>query len=316
MNFVGTGKRLTQGDIGEAARAIGIETAVLLAFLEVEAAGRGFDNRNRLKMLRETHKFYAELKNNASKLATAIAAGLATKSWTRNYKSDSYPDLERMIAIGGLEAALRSCSWGLPQILGSNHKDAGFASAEQMVKTMLQGEREQLFAMVTLMKAWGMHAMLTGRDFTKPDSWRAAAKKYNGAGYAANNYHVKLANAYIKHKRGTSVPMSPADKQADILHIGMKGEVVRNLQNDLAYLGYKFTLGIDGRYGNETRDIVKAFQKDNGVTPFDGVAGSKTLAAIDKAIAAAKVDHSPEPPEWDRGIRRLLQLFINLLKGK
>ena len=51
MNFVGTGRRLAQGDVGDAARVLGIETAVLLAFLEVEAAGRGFGSKNRPKML-------------------------------------------------------------------------------------------------------------------------------------------------------------------------------------------------------------------------------------------------------------------------
>ena len=58
MDFVGSGRRLAQGDVGDAARALGIETAVLLAFLEVEAAGRGFDSKNRPKMLLETHVLY------------------------------------------------------------------------------------------------------------------------------------------------------------------------------------------------------------------------------------------------------------------
>lgn len=51
MDFVGTGRRLAQGDVGAAARELGVETAVLLAFLEVEARGRGFDSKNRPKML-------------------------------------------------------------------------------------------------------------------------------------------------------------------------------------------------------------------------------------------------------------------------
>jgi hypothetical protein len=57
VDFLGTGRRFAAGDLGHAARRLGVETAVLLAFLEVEAAGRGFDGRNRPKMLR----FFAEL---------------------------------------------------------------------------------------------------------------------------------------------------------------------------------------------------------------------------------------------------------------
>ena len=307
MNFVGTGKRLQQGDIGYAAKQLGVETAVLLAFIEIEAAGRGFDNKNRLKMLRETHIFYRELGPGAQR-NQAMASGLANKSWVRNYKSDSYPDLERMMKINK-NAALRSCSWALPQILGNNCNPAGFATAEQMVKTMLQGEREQLLAMVTLMKDWGMTAMLTGRDFTKPDSWRAAASKYNGKSYAKHNYHGKLAAAYVKHKRGTGTPMHTTQPHATVLKLGMKGEAVRNLQNDLALLGYEFTKGIDGRFGNETRDIVKTFQAAHKLT-YDGKAGPETMRAIAAAVEAATVDHSPEPPEWDRSGGGLLARFI------
>lgn len=314
MNFVGTGKRFAQGDIGDAARLLGVETAVLLAFIEVEAAGRGFDAKNRLKMLRETHIFYRELGAGA-KRDRAVSVGLANKSWVRNYSSDSYPDLERMIAIDK-NAALRSCSWALPQILGNNCIPAGFSSAELMIKAMLQGEREQLIAMVTLMKTWGMTAMLTGRDFTKADSWRDAARKYNGSGYATHNYHGRLATAYVKHSKGTPMKTpTPAPAEPIVLQKGMKGEAVRNLQNDLFALGYKFNSGLDGRFGDETERNVKAFQKDYGVKPIDGKAGRKTLAAIEAAISKLPTLANPPSPEWkERRPGGIIPMIIDLLK--
>lgn len=61
MNFVGTGRRLAQGDIGAAARKVNLPTAVILAILEKEASGRGFDSKNRPKMLFEPHVFSREL---------------------------------------------------------------------------------------------------------------------------------------------------------------------------------------------------------------------------------------------------------------
>ena len=297
MNFVGTGKRFTQGDIGEAARIIKVETAVLLAFIEVETAGRGFDNRNRLKMLRETHIFYRELGPGAER-NKAVSQGLANENWKRNYKSDSYPDLERMMKINK-NAAIRSASWALPQILGNNCKASGFASAELMVKTMMQGEREQLIALVTLLAAWGLDKKLRGRDFSKAASWADIAERYNGPAYKKHNYHGRMATAYVKHARGTKTPMKTiADKNEPVLRHGMKGEAVLNLQNDLAYLGYEFKLGIDGRYGNETERNVTSFQNDYGVTPRDGIAGKKTRDAIAEAIKHAKADKTPQPPEW------------------
>lgn len=318
MNFVGSGKRLQQGDIGEAARLAGMETAALLAFIEVETAGRGFDNLNRPKMLRETHILFRELGPSAKRDA-AVKAGLANKSWVRNYSNDSYPDLERMIAIDK-NAALRSCSWGLPQILGNNCKTAGFADAESMVKAMMQGEREQLLAMVTLLKAWGIPAMLAGKDLTKPDNWRQVVSKYNGKNYEVNNYHTKAAAAYRKHKVGTANTMKPAIPNVAVLRSGTKGEAVRNMQSDLAALGYVFTSGIDGRFGPETVKHVKAFQDAHKLRP-DGIAGPETITAISAAVAALDVDKSPTPTDWDRSTvapwwLALLEAIMNVLKGK
>lgn len=296
MDFVGTGKRLATNDIGDAARMLGVETAVLLAFLEVEAAGRGFDNKSRPKMLRETHIFYREL-GAGPKRDRALAAGLATKVWTRNYSRDSYPDLARMIEIDP-RAALRSCSWGLPQIMGFNHLKAGFNSVEEMIEAMKRGEREQLLALVALMQSWNMRPMLTGRDFTKSDSWKDAARKYNGSGFAVNGYHTRLAAAYRKHKGKTDSPVNnaPVAQPGDVLQIGMKGELILNLQNDLAALGYVFANGIDGRFGNETRAHVVAFQKGQSLVP-DGRVGPETRDALRRAVAALGTVTQPLAPQ-------------------
>ena len=301
MNFIGTGRRLAQGDVGEAARAIGIETAVLLAFLEVEAAGRGFDNQNRPKMLFEPHVFWRNL---AGKLRdAAAAAGLAYAKWKRNYPSDSYPRLSKAIDLAR-EPGFRSGSYGLPQILGENAADAGFASAEAMFSAFKQGEREQLLGMVTLLKAWGLAKHLTGKDFSKPESWVPAVSRYNGKGYAANNYHFKCAVAFVKHSQGLDVvtgtvlpskAVVPAG--AVVLLPGMKGEAVRNLQADLAALGFKFLMGVDGRYGDETEANVRLFQSTHGLL-IDGKVGAETQKAIAAALAAQKADLSPPPPDW------------------
>jgi hypothetical protein len=275
---------------------LGVETAVLLAFLEVEAAGRGFDNKARPKMLRETHIFYRKLGAGA-KRDQAVAKGLATKAWTKNYGRDSYPDLAEMMKIDA-RAALLSCSWGLPQIMGFNHAAAGFTGVEQMVEAMKQGEREQLLAFSQLLKSWKMAPMLTGKDFTQADSWKQAAQKYNGAGYAENGYHTRMAAAYRKHKGKTASPVNnaPVAQAGDVLHFGMKGELVLNLQNDMAALGYVFEAGIDGRFGNETKAHVVAFQKSQSLVP-DGRVGPETKEAIRRAVAALGAVAQPPAPQ-------------------
>lgn len=307
--FQGRATRLAQGDMGDAAKELGVETAVLLAFTEVEAAGKGFDNQGRPKMLFEPHVFYRELGNTSAR-SVAVQLGLAYAKWLPGkYPSDSYPRLMRAIEINET-AALRSASYGLGQILGSNHLACGHASVQDMVSAAMGSERAQLFQMVTLMRTWGMASMLTGKDFTQPDAWRKAAAKWNGAGYATHNYHGRMAAAYAKHlKVGYVVPSTPT---AAVLGAGMKGEAVRNWQTDLQAYGFKFASGIDGRFGPETVKHTCAFQLAKGLM-VDGKVGPGTLAAM-KAVRDLPMPE--EALEFDRGtnpIIAILNLIRNLL---
>ena len=60
--------------------------------------------------------------------------------------------------------------------------------------------------------------------------------------------------------------------------IGSRGDEVIQIQTKLKNWGY-YTGAIDGIYGNATYNAVKKFQQKNGLV-VDGVAGSKTLAAL------------------------------------
>jgi len=309
MNFQGTGKRLVAGDVGKAAKQIGIETSVLLAFLEVEANGRGFDNSNRPKMLFEPHIFWRNL--NIAMRSTASKLGLAYARWKPGvYPSESYTRLTKAIEIHE-NAAFLSASYGLGQIMGFNCIAAGHRSAKELFETAKQGEFEQLTQLVRLMKNWGMAGMLQpGRDYSSPDNWRAAVEKYNGSGYEKNNYHVKAARAYAKHSGKSNFPQKTT---SIVLRKGSKGEAVRNLQTDLQFLGYEFALGVDGRFGIETHENVLDFQSDHNLTQ-DGFAGGVTLAKIKSEIAKAKVDKSPALPVFDKKTD-WISLITAILKG-
>ena len=60
--------------------------------------------------------------------------------------------------------------------------------------------------------------------------------------------------------------------------MGSTGNEVSQIQSRLKQWGY-YSGKIDGIFGTATREAVIKFQKANGLTP-DGIAGSKTLAAI------------------------------------
>ena len=70
------------------------------------------------------------------------------------------------------------------------------------------------------------------------------------------------------------------------LSSGMSGSKVKELQEKLIALGYSCgSHGADGDYGGGTANAVREFQRKNGLVE-DGIAGPKTLEAINKAISS------------------------------
>lgn len=68
------------------------------------------------------------------------------------------------------------------------------------------------------------------------------------------------------------------------LNVGASGESVRALQQALKNLGY--SVYVDGSYGANTANAVRAFQRDNGLY-VDGYAGPSTMAKLFSGNAAA-----------------------------
>ena len=79
------------------------------------------------------------------------------------------------------------------------------------------------------------------------------------------------------------------------LQQGDSGNEVKELQDALRYIGY-YTGSSSGKYDAKTREAVLAFQKDNGLSK-DGIAGPKTLTALEKASNAAKKAAGSIPDE-------------------
>ena len=90
---------------------------------------------------------------------------------------------------------------------------------------------------------------------------------------------------------------APAATQAspDKLKLGDSGEAVTQLQNRLWYLGF-YTGSRSGSFDTATRSAVQAFQRAKGLSR-DGVAGKKTLAALESAWNAAKNTAGTTPDE-------------------
>lgn len=272
--FKGRARRLTDIDVARVGPLIGVGEDEVRAVMEVETAGGGFDKAGRPKMLFEPHVFWREL-GTGPRRDVAAAQGLAYAKWgSSKYPTDSYPRLALAMKID-VTAALRSCSWGLGQVMGFNHRSAGFVSPGDMVAAFCDDEAAGLEAMIRFIEAEGLDDELRRHD------WSAFARGYNGAGYAQHGYHTRLAAAF---RRWQAIPdvLAPAYPK---IGLGSRGASVRVAQERLLALGFDPN-GIDGWFGAGTRAAAIDFQKSAGLVA-DGIIGSLTWAALIPEIVTA-----------------------------
>lgn len=199
----GAAKRLDDIGMPRIGAQIGVGEDELHAVIDVETSGGGFDDQGRVRMLFEPHVFYRELGAGRDR-DKAVALGLAYPKWgEKPYPRDSYPRFIEAMKIGEV-AALRSCSWGLGQIMGFNCSAAGYSFPREMVTAFARDEEAHLAAMVAFIEASGLDDELRRHD------WSGFARGYNGAGYAKHGYHKRLAKAYAKWAkiRDTQTPVS------------------------------------------------------------------------------------------------------------
>jgi hypothetical protein len=255
------------------AYALGVTPAHIAAVVEVEAAGRAFDARGRLTVLFEPHLFWRHLGPTPAR-RQAEAAGLAYPTWRRDYPKDSYPRLLAAMEIDR-DAALRSASYGAPQILGQNAEALGYRSAESMVRAFTTGMDEQLVALARFIVVNNLLRLLQRGD------WEGFARGYNGPGYAANRYHTKLEAAF-RRWRDAGLPLiekKPA--------VSPDRDTVRRLQQALVAAGHVEVGAVDGVFGFRTHAAVALYRWRAGVGRPEG--------GIDTALTDALL--GPRPPE-------------------
>ncbi|WP_422074062.1 N-acetylmuramidase family protein [Tranquillimonas rosea] len=207
ITFAGAARTLDDIDLPKIGAQIGVGEDELHAVIDVEARGSGFDGDDRVAMLFEPHIFWRELGPGA-KRDRAAGQGLAYARWgTRSYPSDSYPRLKAAIEIDE-DAALRSASWGLGQIMGFNCKMAGFETAREMVEAFAKDEEAHLQAMVDYIVSAGLDDELRRHD------WSGFARGYNGPAYATHGYHNRLKRSFLKWQDLPDTPFNQAQEIA------------------------------------------------------------------------------------------------------
>ena len=221
---------------------LGVNAVEVWTVLRVETSGCGFLPDRRPQILYERHIFHRLTggRYDDGEISHPAAGG---------YGRRGAHQYQRLAAAQARDrtAALQSASWGIGQILGANHRLAGFADVESMVTAMLESEDAQLEAMGNFLLAGGLETPLRAHD------WIAFARGYNGPGYAVHHYDVRLADAY----RGLAAGSLP-------------NLAVRAAQLYLGYLG--FAPGpVDGVWGSRTRAAVARFRAQAGLPPGEAV---------------------------------------------
>lgn len=184
---------LTEADVTDAAKALGVNNAKVWTVYDVEAAASPFID-GRPAILFEPHIF-SRLTGHKYDISNPK---ISSTSWNRKLYPGSqtgrWTQLMDATALD-VDAGLSSASYGGFQILGMNYKVAGYYSPFEFVYSQSRDVRSQLLAFVNFVVSNGLAPALRKGD------WAAFAKGYNGTAYKANKYDEKLAAAYAKRSK-------------------------------------------------------------------------------------------------------------------
>ena len=204
MDFARQGRPLTSDGMSTVCEALGVGEPEVWAVLTVETRGFGYLADRRPQILFERHIFSKRTDGKHDKKNPSIS-----NRTPGGYEGGAaeYDRLKKAMALNADEA-LKSASWGLPQVMGFNHRVVGFDSAGAMVEAMVDSEDSQLKAMANFIMANPKCRIGIQRS-----DWATFAACYNGPDFRKNDYDNRLAAAFEKNKR-----MLP-DRKRDADHL-------------------------------------------------------------------------------------------------
>lgn len=236
MLFQSQGRPLSADGMEQVCSALGVAEADVWALLTVETRGFGFLQDRRPQILFERHVFHRLTQGRHDRkhadISNAKAGGYAGGA-------SEYARLQKSMRLDR-QAALQSASWGIGQVMGFNYQAAGFATVDDAVAAMVQGEDAQLLAMGNFINQSNLSRALQRRN------WVSFARGYNGPEFKNNQYDQRLAAAYAKHR------------------VLLPDLALRSAQAALFYLGIE-PGPIDGYRGRRTRSALMQFQVQSGL---------------------------------------------------
>jgi len=189
---------ITETDMQNAARRIGVPVANLKALAEKESGRGAFSREGRPVILFEAH-WFSRLTN---RRFDRSHPHISSRRWDRRLYARHMPGrYQRMADAAALDfdAALQSASWGRFQIMGFHWQRLGYASPMQFALAMVSSEANHLDALVRFIEAHNLARALRSCRPNDPQSCVEFARRYNGPAFARNRYHTKLARLIARH---------------------------------------------------------------------------------------------------------------------
>ena len=180
------------------AKELDVPAGGVYGFVITESNGAFSWGGGKIPILFERHVCYREVKRKfgyfkARQLFKAYPDICNPKSGGYGPSATQYNRLAKAISRIDKEIAHLSASFGAFQIMGFNHRLAGYSSAVLMSDAFhADPENNQVRGFVEFLKNYkrgGVIAALRCRD------WVAAAKAYNGKRYYINSYDKKIKTA-------------------------------------------------------------------------------------------------------------------------
>ena len=184
---------ILDADFDRAAAELNIEATALKAVAAVEGGGRCFAADGRPIIRYELHVFQKKFTsrkyaNTHPQFSAEYGPGNLAHS---GQQADEFSMLYgAMLMRGQRDNAVASASWGAFQIMGFNHKAAGYATATDFALAMHRSASKQLDAFISFAKSQGAAQYLRTKD------WANFALHYNGKDYRDNDYDGKMERAY------------------------------------------------------------------------------------------------------------------------
>jgi len=252
---------MSSDGLASVASMLGVFAPEIWTVLAVETSGCGFLPDRRPQILYERHIFHRLTQGefDDGDISDPTPGGYGPGG------AHQYDRLAKAIVLDRT-AALKSASWGIGQILGTNFAMAGFTDVDSMVAAMCASEDQQLTAVGNFLTASKLAAPLRAHD------WTSFARGYNGPNFAINQYDSKLNGEFQRFSFGQLPDL-----------------VARAAQLYLTYLGFH-PGPIDGVPGTRTFAALAQFQQANGLavtTTIDANTVTQLLNALRGTAALA-----------------------------